>query len=1048
MKNNQNYFLHGISMRLRELSVRLVIISLLISAGNITVFAGDGANITVSGMVTDQTEEPLLGVSIQVKGTSIGTFTDIDGKYTLTVPDEKSVLRFTLVGLEDKEVEVGARRLINIVLEESTQFIDEVVVVGYGTQKKTTLTGAVSSVNNKEINTTTTSNVKDMLAGKLPGVRVQQCTGEPGDYSSKMDIRGFGNPLIVIDGVIRDDDAFQRLDPNEIESVSVLKDASAAIYGVRAANGVVLVTTRRGSGDKMKIEYSGSVGFQTPSGMPDVLNAWQYAELVREADKNMGRGIDATFTLEDVERFRKEGGTDWYDVAVNKIVPQTQHNVSLSGASERMQYFLSLGYYMEEGIWKTNDLNYDRYNVRGNFGFDITKNLKLDVLVGVMTDEKKQPYTDTWQIFKSIWMLKPTETVYANNNENYMQNVTYGINPLAITDSDVSGYKNKKNTTLNSTFALTYDVPYVKGLSAKLLYAIDRMNTTKKEFQKSYTLYDYDSANDTYIPQVYNSPSNLYRSVWAYTQNQLQVSLNYEHSFGKKHNLKVLFLYEQTKQEQDNFYAKRNYEMDAVDELYAGSQEEQEGSSDSGLRSKNTNMGYIGRINYDYLSKYLAEFSFRYDGSSKFAKGHRWGFFPAGSVGYRISEESFIRDADFFSFLNNWKFRASYGVLGDDSESAYRYTSGYDYPGASYVFGDETYNGLGFRALGNDALTWYTSHTLNLGTDADMWNGLLSAQIDFFWRYRNGLLGTRSGEVSGLLGAELPTENLNSDLHKGFEIMLGHRNKINDFIYSINLNFAITRRQWRKRAEGDAVNSYDRWRNKYSNRYKDIGWSYGSSGQFTSIEDIWYSAIQDGQGGSTQLPGDWKYEDWNEDGIIDDNDVYPTTYEHINDSGNPKMTFGATIAAEWKGFDLNMLFQGGAGFNVIYYEQLQYPLCFGGNGLEHFYDRYRQDENGNWIAGAWPTTRDAGSYSLNYQRAEQTTYDASYIRLKSAEIGYTLPSKITKKAGIERARFYVNGYNLFTLSKLDFVDPEHPEGDYGYLYPIMKNFNFGVNITF
>lgn len=325
---------------------------------------------------------------------------------------------------------------------------------------------------------------------------------------------------------------------------------------------------------------------------------------------------------------------------------------------------------------------------------------------------------------------------------------------------------------------------------------------------------------------------------------------------------------------------------------------------------------------------------------------------------------------------------------------------------------------------------------------------MLSAQVDFFWRYRDGLLGKRSGEVPGTIGAELPEENLNQDLYKGFEIVLGHRNKINDFNYSVSLNFALTRRQNRHLEEGDAVNSYDRWRNKYSNRYSDMGWAYGSNGQFTSMEDIWRSPIQDGQGGATQLPGDWKYEDWNGDGIIDDNDVYPNVYEHTNDNGNPKMTFGATIAAEWKGFDVNLLFQGGGGFNVIYFEQLQYPLCFGGNGLAHFYDRYRQDENGNWIPGKWPTTRDAGSYSVNYARCKQTTYDASYLRLKSVEIGYTIPQHITRKFKVDRLRIFANGYNLFTLSNLDFVDPEHPEGNYGYLYPIMRNFNFGLNLSF
>lgn len=1017
------------------------------------VFAGiplsaAGQVRTVSGTVTDQSGEPLPGVNILCEGTAMGTITDIEGAFSLQLPAGSTTLRFSLVGFEAVNVSVGNKTVINVVMKEETQLIDEVVVVGYGTQKKATLTGAVSSVGSDELLVTPSSNVQNMIAGKLPGVRIQQRTGEPGSYDAKMDIRGLGTPLIVIDGVVRDVADFQRLEANEIESISVLKDASAAIYGMRASNGVFLVTTRRGKEGKTQIDYTGSVGFQNPSGLPDVLDAVQYAELVREADKNMGRGIDATFTLEDVERFRQVGGTDWYGLAMDNFVPQTHHNITASGSGERSQYFVSFGYYGEDGIWKTGDLNYHRYNIRSNLGFDITPNLKVEMLISLMSDKKNQPYKDTWEQFKAIWMLKPTETPYANNNENFPNDVMYGLNPLMITDADKVGYKTFMNRTLNTTFSLTYDAPFLKGLSAKFLYGFDYSNNQQKEYQKQYTLYNYDVGQDIYTPQVYSSPSSIRRRSWEGLQHQLQASLNYERSFNKKHNLKLLLLYEQSSSEEDNIWAKRNFEMDAVDEIFAGSEEDQMGSADAANIFRVTNMGLVGRVNYDYMSKYIAEVSFRYDGSSKFAKGHRWGFFPSFSVGYRISEESFIKDVAPLSFITNWKLRLSYGVMGDDGSSSYQYLAGYDYPGASYVFGDEVYKGLGFRGIPNELITWYTSRTLNVGTDIDLWNGLLFGQVDFFWRYRDGLLGKRSGEVPGTLGAELPEENLNEDLYKGFEIVLGHRNRVSDFTYSVALNFALTRRQNRYLQEGDAVNSYDRWRNKYTDRYSDMGWAYGSEGQFTSMEDIWNSPIQDGQGGATQLPGDWKYEDWNGDGIIDNNDVYPNTYEHMNDNGNPKMTFGASLSAEWRGLDVNLLFQGGAGFNVVYFEQLQYPLCFGGNGLAHFYDRYHQDENGNWIPGRWPTTRDAGSYSTNYARCKQTTYDASYLRLKSMEIGYTIPQKITRKFKVDRLRVFANGYNLFTVSNLDFVDPEHPEGTYGYLYPIMRNFNFGVNLTF
>lgn len=1026
-------------------TVRLILITLMIICSTGSLFAQSSGEI--SGFVSDQKGEPLIGVTILIKNTSTGTITNIDGSYTIKA-SAGATLEFTYLGYKTKTAKVGDSKTLDLVMEEDTQKIDEVVVVGYGKQRKATLTGAVSTINTSDLTVSTTANAKDLLAGKLPGVRVQQQSGEPGSYSSKMDIRGLGSPLIVIDGVIRDEAAFQRLEPNEIETVSVLKDAAAAVYGMRAANGAVIVTTRRGSDSKTKIEYSGSVGVQNPSGLPEVLNAWQYATLVRESDKNMGRGIDATYTAADVERLKNEGGTDWQDLVMRNLAMQTHHNITASGRSEKADYFLSLGYYAEDGIWKSGDLNYKRYNLRSNLGFEITKGLKADVLLNGTFDNKNQPYKDTWEQFKSLWMLKPTETPYANDNSSYLSNVMYGLNPLATTDADLSGYKKASNQIFNGSLSLTYDIPFVKGLQAKAMYSYDYKTSQNKNFQKAYTLYDYDSGS--YNSATYNSPSSIYRKTWNSNQSMFQGSLNYEMSINKEHNLKFLALYEQSAASQDNFYGSSYLDMDAVDEMYAGVKNDQEASSDIGQIWDQKNAGIIGRINYDYLSKYLLEFSFRYDGSSKFAPGHRWGFFPAVSGGYRISEESFIRENEALSFISNLKFRASYGVMGDDSSSSYQYLTGYEYPntGSSSIFGGSAYSGLTFKALANENLTWFKSKTFNLGTDLDLWNGLLSAQVDFFWRYRSGLFASRSSQIPGTFGAEFPEENLNEDMHKGFEIVLTHRNKIGDFDYSVSGNFAITRSKWRNRAESSYKNSYDRWRNSYIDRYNDLGWAYGSNGQFTSMQDIWNAAIQDGLGGSTQLPGDWKYEDWNGDGIIDDNDMYPNTYQHVDDSGNPKMTFGSTITAAWKGFDVNILLQGGAGFNVVYFEQLQYPLCFGGNGLAYFFDRYHQDENGNWIAGKWPTTRDPGSFAVNYVRAKQTTYDASYLRIKSAEIGYTLPSAMTKNWGVERLRVSVSGYNLATFSNLDFVDPEHPSGAYGYLYPIMRNFNFGVNVTF
>ncbi|MDR1681973.1 MAG: SusC/RagA family TonB-linked outer membrane protein, partial [Candidatus Symbiothrix sp.] len=884
---------------MRKEYILICLFSFLLSIAGLSVHAQSPEKRTVSGTVTDENGEILPGASIVLKGSQTGSVVDISGNYSINVPDNKTVLQVTLLGYVPVEIPVKGKTIIDIVLTEDAKLLEEVVVVGYGVQKKATLSGAISVVGNKEIKTATNANVENLLTGKLPGLRVQQRTGEPGDYSTRMDIRGFGSPLIVIDGIISDEAGFKRLESNEIENISVLKDASAAIYGVRAANGVLLVTTRRGKG-KTVVEYSGTYGFQQPSGLPDVLNSYQYAELVREADKNMGRGIDATFTGQDLENFRNglTPTTDWADLVIRKSVPQIHQNISVNGGNERSDYFVSFAYYQEDGIWKSGDLNYERFNLRSNVGFNITDRLRGELLITGVSDEKNQPYRDTWEQFKSIWMLKPTDPVYTNNNPGFLQDMMYGLHPLATTYADQSGYKTYKNRNFNTVASLKYDAPFLPGLSAKFVFGFTYDNQTAKQFQKQYTLYNYDDKDETYNAKFYNTPSSIRRRYWENLQILSQFQLNYEKSFARKHNLKALFTFEQQDQKRDNFWVKKQMELDAVDQLFAGSDNDIEGSADTNKENlvHLRNLGLIGRVNYDYLSKYIAELSFRRDGLSKYAPDHRWGFFPAASLAYRVSEEDFFKNLNFLSFVSNLKLRVSYGEMGDDyNTDGYQFLEGFSYPGQTYIFGDSSSKGLRFLSVANINLTWMTVKTLNLGGDLDLWNGLFGAQLDFFRRYRDGIPANRGATVPGTFGGALPDENLNSDLYKGFEVIFSHFNRINDFEYSVSMNFALTRRQYGNKLEGDATSSWDRWKNKYSNRYGDMGWTYGSNGQFSSMYDIWNSPIQDGQGGSTQLPGDWKYEDWNEDGIIDGNDMYPNSFEHFGDSGNPKMTYGSTV---------------------------------------------------------------------------------------------------------------------------------------------------------
>lgn len=995
----------------------------------------------VNGVVTDGKGDPIIGANVIVKGTTNGTITDVNGQFSLEVP-LGTTLQISYIGFLMQDVLVKDTN-VEITLLEDTQKLDEVVVVGYGTQKKLTLTGSVTAINSDDILTTKNENVKNMLSGKIPGVRVVQKSSEPGSFNSSFQIRGLGDPLIIVDGVPRDN--MDRMDPNEIESISVLKDASAAIYGVRAANGVVLITTKKGKSGKFELDYNGSVGWQQATGLPKSCDAVEYMTLMNEDAINNGRA--PMYSDSDFEPYLNgtKQSTDWAGCAVNNFAPQTQHSFSANGQTEKINYFVNFGYLKQEGYWKSGDLDYERFNVRSNVSAKLTKDLKAEVLLSAMKDTKNAPYTDPIWIYKSFWTQVPTWPLYANDNPNYLYSAADADHPLAITDSDISGYKKNNTKTFESTFNLEYNIPFIQGLKAKASYSYDYTMWENKEFEKEFSLFTYDTTTGTYSETVTQSPSSLKRSFEEKESTLLQLSLNYSRIFNEVHNVGALVLYEENTQRMDNFYAKRYFDMDAVDELFAGNSENQEGNMNSGNLWKNANKGWVGRVNYDYASKYIAEFSFRLDGSSKFASGHQWGFFPAGSIGWRVSEESFMKDNKSLDFINNLKIRASYGKMGDDSSSSYQFLTGFDYPSGGYVFDGTYVNALGVRGMSNPNITWFTSKMLNVGVDADMWNGMLGFSVDYFTRKREGLLATRSSSLPGTVGASLPQENLEGDMTKGFEFSISHYNKIQDFSYYFTGNISYTRTHWTYKEISTRGNSYRNWRDNYTNRYNDLWWGYSYLGQFQSYDEVYNSPIMDSKGNSTARPGDYAYEDWNGDGVIDDYDIHP-----IATSGDPKINFGFTIGGEWKGIDLTMLFQGAAMSNVKYIEQLERPLYWDRNGLEMFMDRWHlsdmNDPESEWIAGYYPSTN--SGETMNYEDSERSIQNAAYLRLKSLELGYTFPKRWLANVGIQKLRLYFNAYNLFTLTGVKYLDPEHPSDSYGYLYPLSKTYNLGVNVTF
>lgn len=480
----------------------------------------------ISGVVTDYTGEPVIGANVVVKGTTNGTITDVDGKYSLDVP-EKAILQISFIGYNSQEIPVGEKSQLNITLVEDTQKLEEVVVVGYGTQKKVTITGAVAAIGADEIVQAPVSNISNALVGRLPGVRVQNSGGMPGAEST-VDIRGFGKPLILVDGI---EQAGFQLDPNEIESISILKDASAAIYGVKAANGVVLITTKKGTVGKAKITYNGSVGFQSFTNYPEMVNAAQFAELVDESAINNGN--EPVYGPDKLALFRQ--GTqdgyksyDWRDILTRNNAPQTQHNVNINGGTEDVKYFASVGYLDQQGIYSTNDLSFSRYNFRSNVSAKIAEHLTADIQLGGRVENKMSPYDEDTYIVFGITRMHPTFSPYANDDNPNYYGLTNFQNPLARADADVSGYRKEKKKLFNGSFSLKYDMPFVPGLSAKVMFSYLTKVEEFKTFAKEFYLYSYDKTADKYNKlSPYNSPSNLYRKDYTSEQNLLQFSLNY-----------------------------------------------------------------------------------------------------------------------------------------------------------------------------------------------------------------------------------------------------------------------------------------------------------------------------------------------------------------------------------------------------------------------------------------------------------------------------------------------------------------------------------------
>lgn len=995
---------------------------------------------SIKGVVASTGGEAIVGATITVKGNNtVGTVTGEGGKFSLTVP-ERAILVASFIGYLSEEMPVGTRTQVDIRMSEDTKSIDEVVVMGYGTQRKVTLTGSVTTTSGESLVKNSAVNLSQGLAGRVSGVIVNNRSGEPGKDDAVMFIRGRStlgdnSPLIIIDGIAGRGSEFSRLTGDEIESVTVLKDASAAIYGSRSANGVILVTTKRGQVNTApKITFNYDIGLQQPTRMLKMADAVLYTTSYNDAQEIVG-GVKM-FSEEQIAKYRdgsdpiRYPNTDWMDEIVKPVSTQHKYGVSVSGGTNKIGYFVQVNGQYQDGIFEKSATKYKQYNLRSNLDVQVTKSFKISF--DIQAREQQKNYSafpsDAYGIFYTTARMKPTGAAYYPNGK-----LRGGVNPAAMVQ-DMTGYDKTKINSLNTTFTANWDLSWLtKGLSVEGRLAYDVLSNFRKNWQKPWKYFSYDEVKDSYDEHVSSYwPTATLSEYQTRTSNlTINAALNYSRAFNG-HNISAMIGFEQNQFRQDYLAAGRlKYGSDALDELFAGDADKNYFTSD-GNASETARRSYFGRFSYDYKSKYLLQFILRYDGSENFPKDNRWGLFPGVSAGWRISEEPFIKNN--LTWLSNLKIRGSYGEQGNDQIAAFQYVTTYAYSNSTIYkgkFDDKDVNFIIPGATPNPFVTWEVAKTWNIGFDGEIKGGALSWELEYFHTRRENILCTRNASIPNYSGlTKLPDENIGIVQNSGVEFQLAHqgRSQNGNFRYRIAGNFMYAKNKviYMDEAPWPAGHDYM----KLENHSMGSGLYYQVIGINKTEEDL------------TKYPqmigatlGDFIYSDIDGSGSITNLDR-----KRANMSSIPQIVFGLNLSATFKNWDFMALLQGQARARY-YYSPLKDHLS--GN-VER--EAARQ---------AWSfKNRDAdhprmSSLVSNGSTNRNSFYfkNAAFLRLKNIEIGYTIPERIFGKSGIKGLRIYVGGYNLFTIDGLKTIDPETSDEE-AQNYPQMRIYNAGVKLMF
>ncbi|GGE39456.1 SusC/RagA family TonB-linked outer membrane protein [Psychroflexus planctonicus] len=996
------------------------------------------AQVNVTGKVTNKDNVPIPGVNVLIKDSTKGTETDYDGLFTLEA-EIGSILVFKYLGLKTQEVEVTGEEELTIKLIDDIDSLDEVVVVGYGKRSKAKLIASVSTIDDKTLKKLPVPQVSNALEGLASGLFVRQTSGEPGFSASSFEIRNFGNALVIVDGAPGD---LNQLDPNEIEDISILKDAAAAsVYGVQGGNGVVLITTRKGNVGKPKLTYSNQFTYSTFTSYPDFFTSAQYAEVLNEGLRNANQ--NPFYTDAEIDLFRTGADpinypdTDWKDLVLDDWGFQQRHNLNLAGGTESVKYFVSGGFLEQGSNYSADVLSFQQFNLRGNLNADVTDNLNLTLNLAARRGTREAPAYSAYDIFRELSRALPVDLAYYPDGTPARPSFSPNHIQEGLRDFN-AGYYRSTNNNIDAKLTLQWDVNQIEGLSLKAYSSLVYDTSFNKDWGKGYELFtlnretgEYDSF--TALPEGAFSETILELSTNYSNHYVLRPSINYDRSFGN-HSVSGLLLAEIQKIQGENFSGRRqDFQSSAIDQLYAGSLQNQVAE---GGEFRENRLGYVGRFSYDFNAKYFIESSFRYDGSSRFAPGNEWGFFPSVSAGWRISEESFFEPIkDSFSEL---KLRGSIGTAGNDNTAAYQWLSGFNY-NFFYVIGDGTIPTIDNTALANRDITWETITTYNVGLDARFLEGDLQFSFDYFFRKREDVLAFASSSNPSTLGVSLAAENLYEFSNEGFEFSINYNKKVND---NLRLNGLLNFSRSREKAvfidENFQEDPFMRQNLTITGGFTNLRRGYISQGLFQSQEEIDQWAIQDENGNTSLQPGDVRYRDLNGDGIIDVQDQ-----KVFGDGDKPAINYSLNLGVEYKRWALSVLLTGAAGYDIYIDGEAQNPLVNGFNGYDYQLD-YWTPQNTN---SAYPRITNGGANPNNNRYSDFWMRDGNHLRIRNVNLSYTIPS-VAEKIGVNELSIFCTGTNLHVFKKYDEdFDPQNTSS-VGWYYPQNKSFTFGVNLTF